>query len=152
MKLILKKALPNLGEPGEVVDVKDGYGRNYLIPQGFAYEASEANLARIEEEQAREAERTRRERLEAHRRAAQLEGLLVTFRERAGDDGSLYGSVTSADIAERVRSEGALDFELDRKTVQLDDPIKALGDFTVPIRLHPEVEVEIEVRVEEEVG
>lgn len=152
MKLILKKALPNLGEPGEVVDVKDGYGRNYLIPHGFAYEASEANLARIEEEQAREAERIRRDRLEAHRRAAQLEGLLITFRERAGDDGSLYGSVTAADIVDQIGGEGSLDFDLERKTVQLPDPIKALGDFTVPIRLHPEVEVEIEVRVEEEAG
>ncbi|MDX1492796.1 MAG: 50S ribosomal protein L9 [Longimicrobiales bacterium] len=149
MKLILKKDMPNLGEAGEVVDVKDGYGRNYLIPQGIAYEASEANLAKIEEERAREAERIRRERLEAHRRAAQLEGLLITFHERA-DDGKLFGSVTAADIAEKANQEAELDFELDKKAVVLDEPIKALGDVTVPIRLHAEVEVEIEVRVEEE--
>lgn len=149
MKLILKKDMANLGEAGEVVDVKDGYGRNYLIPQGLAYEASEANLKRIEEERAKEQERVRRERLEAHRRAAQLEGLLITFRERA-DDGKLFGSVTAADIAEKANQEGDLDYELDKRAVLLDEPIKALGDFTVPIRLHAEVEVEIEVRVEEE--
>lgn len=150
MKLILKKDMPNLGEAGEVVDVKDGYGRNYLIPQGIAYEASEANLLKIEEEQARQAERIRRERLEAHRRAAQLEGLLITFHERAGEDGKLFGSVTAADIAEQANKEAELDFELDKKAVDLDDPIKTLGDTTVVIRLHAEVEVEIEVRVEEE--
>lgn len=149
MKLILKKDMPNLGQAGEVVDVKDGYGRNYLIPHGFAYEASDANLARIEEERAREEERVRRERLEAHRRAAQLEGLLVTFRERA-DDGKLFGSVTAADITDQIQKEGALDFDLDKKAVVLDDPIKSLGDTTVTVRLHPEVEVDVEVRVEEE--
>ncbi len=150
MKLILKKDMPNLGEAGEVVDVKDGYGRNYLIPHGIAYEASEANLKRIEDERAREQERTRRERLEAHRRAAQLEGLLIGFRERASGDGKLFGSVTAADVAEKANQEADLDFELDKKAVLLDEPIKALGDVTVAIRLHPEVEVEIEVRVEEE--
>lgn len=149
MKLILKKDMPNLGEAGEVVDVKDGYGRNYLIPHGFAYEASDANLKRIEEERAKEQERVRRERLEAHRRAAQLEGLLITFRERA-DGGKLFGSVTAADIVEKANREGGLDFELEKRTVLLEEPIKALGDVTVPIRLHAEVEVEIEVRVEEE--
>ncbi len=150
MKLILKQDMPNLGEAGEVVDVKPGYGRNYLIPQGLAYEASEANLKRIEEERAKEAERRRRDRLEAHRRAAQLEGLLLTFHERAGEDGKLFGSVTAADIAEKAQAEAELDFELDKKTVILDDPIKTLGDVTVVVRLHAEVEAEIEVRVEEE--
>lgn len=150
MKLILKQDMPNLGEAGEVVDVKPGYGRNYLIPQGLAYEASDANLKRIEEERAKEAERRRRDRLEAHRRAAQLEGLLLTFHELAGEDGKLFGSVTAADIAEKAKEEAELDFELDKKTVVLDEPIKTLGDVTVAIRLHAEVEAEIEVRVEEE--
>lgn len=150
MKLILKKDMPNLGEAGEVVDVKDGYGRNYLIPQGIAYEASQANIERIEEEKAKEQERIRRERLEAHRRAAQLEGLLVTFYERAGDEGQLFGSVTAADIAERANAEGGLDYALDKKTVILEEPIKALGEYTVPVRLHAEVEVDVEVRVEEQ--
>lgn len=152
MKLILKKSMPNLGDAGEVVDVKPGYGRNYLIPQGIAYVASEANMKRIEEEQTKAQERARRDFLEARRRAAQLEGLVLTFRERAGDDGKLFGSVTAADIAEEARKTVDLDYEMDKRAVVLDEPIKALGSSTVSIRLHPEVEVEIEVEVEREGG
>lgn len=152
MKLILKKSMPNLGEAGEVVVVKAGYGRNYLIPQGIAYVASEANMKRIEEEQAKAQERARRDFLEARRRAAQLEGLVLTFKERAGEDGKLFGSVTAADIAADARSTVDLDYELDKKAILLDEPIKALGSSTVLVRLHPEVEVEIEVQVEPEEG
>jgi large subunit ribosomal protein L9 len=152
MKLILKKSMPNLGEAGEVVDVKAGYGRNYLIPQGIAYVASDANIQRIEEEQAKAEERARRDFLEARRRAAQLEGLVLTFKERAGEDGKLFGSVTAADIADDARSTVDLDYELDKRAILLDDPIKALGSSTVVVRLHPEVEVEIEVQVEPEEG
>lgn len=149
MKLILKKAMENLGEVGDVVDVKPGYGRNYLIPQGLAYEASEANVLRLAEEQSRTEERARRGFLEARRRASQLEGFSLTFHVRAGEDGKLFGSVTSADIAERV-NEGGLDFELDRRTILLDEPLRALGVVNVPVRLHPEVDVELEVRLERE--
>jgi large subunit ribosomal protein L9 len=149
MKLILKSAVDNLGEAGEVVQVKAGYGRNYLIPQGLAYVASEANMRRLEEEQARNKERSRRDYLEARRRASQLDGLSLTFTVRAGPDGKLFGSVTSADIAERA-NEGGLDFELERRSIGLDEPLKALGVVGVPVRLHQEVEVEIEVRVERE--
>jgi len=152
MKLILKRSMPNLGEAGDVVDVKAGYGRNYLVPQGFAYVASEANMKRIEEEQALAEERSRRDFLEARRRAAQLEGLTLTFRERAGDDGKLFGSVTAADIAAEARSTAALDFELDKKSVLLPDPLKELGTSTVLVRLHADVDVEIDVQIEREEG
>ena len=151
MKLILKQAVPNLGDAGEVVQVKSGYGRNYLIPQGLAYVASDANLERIEEEQAQAAERARRDFLEARRRASQLEGLRLVFTERAGDDGKLFGSVTVTDIADRANA-GELDFVMDKKAVQLEDPIKAIGSFDVAIRLHPDVEIEIGVEVEREEG
>ena len=151
MKLILKKAIENLGEVGEVVQVRAGYGRNYLIPQGLAFAASAANIRRLEEEQTRAEERSRRDYLEARRRASQLEGVSLTFAERAGDDGKLFGSVTAADITERT-NRGELDFELDKKTVLLDDPIKVLGVEDITIRLHAEVEVSIEVRVEREEG
>jgi large subunit ribosomal protein L9 len=151
MKLILKKSVENLGEAGEVVQVKDGYGRNYLIPQGLAYTASEANIARLEAEQAQAQERSRRDFLEARRRAAQLEGLSIVFRERAGEDGKLFGSVTKAHIAERA-NEGDLDFELDRRLVVLEEPLKTLGVTNVPVQLHADVVVEIEVRVEREEG
>ena len=151
MKLILKQAVDNLGEAGEVVQVKPGYGRNYLIPHGLAYEASPANIARLEAEQAQAEERSRRDFLEARRRAAQLEGMSLVFEERAGEDGKLFGSVTKAHIAERA-NEADLDFELDRRLIQLDEPLKTLGVTNVPVQLHPDVIVDIEVRVEREEG
>lgn len=151
MKLILKKAVENLGEAGEVVQVRPGYGRNYLIPQGLAFTASDANIRRLEEEQTRAEQSSRRGYLEARRRASQLEGVSLTFVERAGDDGKLFGSVTATDITERA-NQGGLDFELDKKAVLLDEPIKALGVEAITIRLHAEVEVSIEVRVEREEG
>jgi large subunit ribosomal protein L9 len=151
MKLILKKTVESLGEAGEVVQVKDGFGRNYLIPQGLAYVASEANIARLEAEQEQAQERSRRDFLEARRRASQLEGLSIVFQELAGEDGKLFGSVTKAHIAERA-NEGDLDFVLDRKLVVLEEPLKTLGITNVPVQLHADVVVEIEVRVEREEG
>lgn len=148
MKLILKETVANLGEAGDVVTVKAGYGRNYLVPQGLAYEASEANIQRLEEEQQRREERARRDYLEARRRAAQFVGMSLTFHARAGEDGKLFGSVTNADIAERAAD--SLDFELEKRVIALDEPLKTLGVFNVPVKLHAEVELEIEVRVEQE--
>ena len=147
MKLILKQSVPNLGEIGQVVTVKPGYGRNYLIPRGLAYVASAENLARIEAEQAKAKETARRDFLEARRRASQLEGLSLSFSENAGDDGHLFGSVTAADITKQINA-GDLDFELDRKAVQLEDVIKVVGETQVPIRLHADVTIEITVNVE----
>jgi large subunit ribosomal protein L9 len=147
MKVILTKAVANLGDAGEVVSVKPGYGRNYLIPQGLAYVASDANMARLEQERAVLAERSKRDFLEARRRASQLENASITFTARAGDDGKLFGSVTRADIAEKLQERG-LDFELDRRIVMLEEPIKTLGVTTVPVHLHADVRVDVEVRVE----
>lgn len=147
MKLILKEAVAHLGESGQVVDVKPGYARNYLIPQGLAYTASAANLRRLEEEQQAAEEKSRRDYLEARRRAAQLDGMVLTFQAKAGEEGKLFGSVTTADIADRANEKG-LDFEVDRRKMQLDEPLKQLGAFPVTIRLHADVEVQIEVRVE----
>jgi len=150
VKVILKQDLDNLGEQGEVVDVKAGYARNYLIPHGLAYEASQANLRVIEEERKRGEERAKRDYLEARRRASQLEGMSLTFHARAGEEGKLFGSVTNADVADRANEGGELDFELDRRQVILEEPIKQLGAFMVPVRLHADVVAEIEVRVERE--
>ena len=152
MKLILKKAVENLGEAGEVVTVKSGYGRNYLVPQGLAYEASEANMKRLEEEQRLAEERSRRDYLEARRRASQLVGMSLTFHARAGEDGKLFGSVTNADIADRANGSGTLDFELDKRRVVMDEPLKTLGVFEVSVHLHAEVDGAIEVHVEREAG
>ena len=150
MKLILKQSVENLGEPGEVIKVKPGYGRNYLIPQGLAYTATQANIEKLEQEQAQSEERSKRDFLEAGRRASQLEGISpITFYARAGDDGKLFGSVTTSDIADRINESG-MDFELNRRSILLDEPIKMLGVWEVPLNLHGEVQAHIEVHIERE--
>ena len=148
MKLILKEDMTNLGAAGDVVEVKAGYGRNYLIPQGLAYMASAANVKRVEEEKKRDEERARRDYLKARRRASQLDGVSLTFRARAGEEGKLFGSVTNADVVDKLNEVG-LDFEVERRWVQLEEPLKTLGDFRVSLQLGTEVSVEIEVRVEQ---
>lgn len=150
MKLILKKSVENLGGAGDVVSVKPGYARNYLLPQGLAYEASEANMRRLEEEQKRAEERSRRDYLEARRRAAQFGGMSLTFKARAGegDDAKLFGSVTNADIADRANATGKLDFELDKRAIVMDEPLKTLGTFEVSVHLHAEVDAVIQVHVQ----
>lgn len=149
MKLILRRTVDSLGTPGDIVDVKPGFARNYLIPQGMAYEASQANIRRLEDEKVQAEERARRDYLEAKRRAAQMERMVLTFHARAGEDGKLFGSVTGADIADRA-NEQELDFEVERRQVLLVEPIKTIGASMVTIRLFHEVEVEIEVQVERE--
>jgi large subunit ribosomal protein L9 len=129
-----------------VVNVKPGFARNYLLPRGFAFEASAANLRKIEEDKSRAEARGRRDYLEARRRASQLEGVSLTFHARAGDESKLFGSVTTADIADRLNEQG-LDFQVDRRSIELDEPIKALGVFGVPVKLHPDVRPEIKVWV-----
>lgn len=149
MKLILKEDVEHLGEAGEVVDVKPGFARNYLLPQRLAYEASAANIRRLEEEQKLAGERAKRDFLEARRRASKLEGLSLVFMARASEEGKLFGSVTSAEIVERLNA-GDLGFEVERRHVLLEEPLKAVGTFAVPVRLHQEVTVEVEVGIERE--
>lgn len=147
VKVILKETMDNLGESGDVVDVKPGYARNFLIPHGLAYEASDANVRRLEEERQRAEERARRDYLEARRRASQIDDARLTFLARASEEGRLFGSVTSADVADRL-NQLELDYEVDRRWVQLDEPLKELGAYMVTLRLHADVEVDVEVRVE----
>jgi large subunit ribosomal protein L9 len=149
MKVILKKDMQNLGASGEVVDVKPGYARNYLLPHGFAYEASAENIERLEEEQRRAEEVAKRDYLEARRRASQIEDLTLVFKAKAGEEGKLFGSVTNADVAARLNSDGALDFEVDKRHVE-NDPLKELGEHSVTIRLHSDVVLELPVVIEPE--
>lgn len=152
MKVILKEDLENLGEQGDVVDVKPGYARNFLLPRGLAYEASDANLERIERERQEAEERARRDYLEARRRASQLEDQVLVFSERASEEGKLFGSVTAADVADRLNERGDLDFEVDKRIVRLEEPLKTVGVANVEIELHGDVVVEVEVRVERDEG
>ncbi len=149
MRLILREAVEHLGQPGDLVTVKPGYARNYLIPRGLAYRATEANVQRIEEERRLREERARRIYLEANRQASQLEGLTLRFKARASEEGTLFGSVTARDILERAE-EAELGFELDKRSVLLDEPIKSVGEHVVSMKLHAGVETEVRVIVEAE--
>ena len=147
MKLILRRTVDRLGDQGDVVEVKAGYARNFLIPQGLAYVASGGNLRRLEQERDEAEEQAKHDYLEARRRASQLEGVSMVFHVRAGEEGKLFGAVTNADIADRLNQE-ELDFEVDRRVVMLEEPMKVLGTSKVVVRLHSQVEVEVEVQIE----
>jgi large subunit ribosomal protein L9 len=144
MQVILRERLDHLGNAGEVVDVKAGYARNYLIPQGLAYEATAGNVRRIESERARTQQKEAATAAEARERAKAIEGISLTFHARAGQEGKLFGSITSGDIAEKLAEQGVV---VDRRSIELEEPIKALGVTSVPIRLHPQVHPEIKVWV-----
>jgi large subunit ribosomal protein L9 len=146
IKLILRQDINKLGDAGDVVAVRAGYARNYLLPQGLAYAATAANMRQLEEERKRAEVRARRDYLEAKRRAAQLEAVSLTFHANAGEESKLFGSITAADIAGRL-NEQSLDFEVDRRWIELEEPIKALGVYNVPVRLHTDVKPEVKVWV-----
>jgi len=146
VKVILRQDMDTLGEAGEVVAVRPGYARNYLLPRGMAYEATARNIRQLEEEQKRTEANARRDFLEARRRASLLENVQITFEARAGDESKLFGSITNADIADRLNAYG-LDFEVDRRSIELDEPLKTLGMFSVPVKLHADVRPEIKVWV-----
>ena len=144
MEVILRQSVEKLGGPGEVVKVSNGYARNFLLPRGFAYEATPGNLKRIGAERGRleAAENDRRET--ASELAKRLEEVQLTFSARVGEEGKLFGSVTSADIAEQLAAQG---FTIERRLIDLHEPIKALGVYRVPVRLHADVKPEIRVWV-----
>jgi large subunit ribosomal protein L9 len=147
MQVILRQQLENLGQPGDLVEVKSGYARNYLIPKGFAYEATAGNVKRIESERAGAAKRDAATLNEARQRATSIEGVSLTFNARAGQEGKLFGSITAGDIADKLAEQG---ITIDRRQIDLDEPIKALGVTSVPVRLHAEVRPELKVWVIQE--
>ena len=144
MEVILRQAVESLGKPGDVVKVSNGYARNYLLPHGVAFEATPGNLKRIQQEKDRleAAENERREAAQAL--ATKLEQVQLTFSARVGDEGKLFGSVTSADVAQQLESQG---FHIEKRQIDLHEPIKALGVYRIPIRLHADVKPEIRVWV-----
>ena len=144
MELILKKTIDNLGEEGDVVNVKPGFGRNYLLPQGVAVLANPSNLARLEKESAAIEARKAAVKSEAEGIAKKINGVTVIIEQRAGADDKLFGSVTSGDIAEKLASLG---IEIDRKKIVLDEPIKTLGEFMVKIKTGYQVTAEVKVQV-----
>jgi large subunit ribosomal protein L9 len=144
MEIILRQAVENLGKPGDVVTVKNGYARNYLLPHGIAFEATAGNLKRIAQERGR-LEAAENERIgSAQELAKRLEEVQLTFSARVGEEGKLFGSVTSADIAEQLAAQG---FHIEKRLIDLHEPIKALGVYRVPVKLHADVKPEIRVWV-----
>jgi large subunit ribosomal protein L9 len=145
MQIILLEKLPNLGQLGDVVKVKDGFARNYLIPQGKAKRATQVNLAEFEKRRA-ELEQAQAEALrQAQERAAKLDGLMVQITQKAGVDGKLFGSVTNIDIAEALKTQG---FDVPRAAIRMPlGPIKQIGDQALNVALHADVVVSIKVSV-----
>jgi large subunit ribosomal protein L9 len=144
IEVILREDIKTLGRTGEMVRVKPGYARNYLLPQGLAYEATEGNKKRIAAETRVRSARSQAERTEAERFAATLSEVTLTLSGKAGEEGKLFGSITSQDIADALARQG---HTVDRRKIELEHPIKSTGAHTVAVRLHPEVNAELRVSV-----
>lgn len=143
-QVLLREDIDNLGARGEIVRVKAGYARNYLLPRNLAVEATANNVRQIEGERAALVKREAKERTTAEAQAEQLTTLKLAFERKVGEAGILYGSVTSMDIAHALREKG---YEIDRRKIALREPIKRFGNYTVPVRLHREVTVELPISV-----
>jgi len=143
-QVLLREDIDNLGARGEIVRVKAGYARNYLLPRNLAVEATSNNLRQIEGERAALAKREAKDRSSAELQAEVLRGLKLKFERRIGEAGVLYGSVTSMDIAHELKEQG---YEIDRRRIVLREPIKRFGSYEVPVRLHRDVTVQLPVSV-----
>jgi large subunit ribosomal protein L9 len=143
-KVLLREDVDDLGARGEIVRVRAGYARNYLLPRNLAVEATAGNVKGIEAERAALLKKEAKERSTAEAQSQQMGSLVLEFKRKAGEHGALYGSVTSMDIAESLQERG---YEIDRHRIHLREPLKRLGDFTVPVRLHREVTIDLQVKV-----
>jgi large subunit ribosomal protein L9 len=142
MEVILKEDVAKLGSRGDVIKVAEGYGRNYLLPKKLAIEATPANRAVIEQMKAAAVRRVAREKGDAEKLAQLLAGVSLSFTRKSGEHDQLFGSVTSADIARELEHKS---FNIDRRKIHLDEPLKHVGEFTVPIRLHKDVTAPVKV-------
>jgi len=144
MEVILKEDVNKLGHRGDVVKVADGYGRNYLLPQKLAIEATAANKVVIDQMKASAVRKSAKEKVSAEDLAATLDAVELVFERKVGDHEHLFGSVTSADIAHELEAKG---FTVDRRKISLDEPLKSLGEYHVPVKLHREVTSHVKVTV-----
>jgi large subunit ribosomal protein L9 len=143
-KVLLREDVDDLGARGEIVRVRAGYARNYLLPRNLAVQATAGNVKGIEAERAALLKKEAKERSTAEAQSQQMGSLVLEFKRKAGEHGALYGSVTSMDIAESLQERG---YEIDRHRIHLREPLKRVGDFTVPVRLHREVTIDLQVKV-----
>ena len=146
-KILLREDVDDLGARGETVRVRAGYARNYLLPRKLAVEATAGNVKQIQRERAVLLKKEATERATADAQSEQMGSLVLNFERKSGEQGALYGSVTSMDIAEALKDKG---YEIDRHRIQLREPLKRTGDFTVPLRLHREVTVDLQVKISSE--
>jgi large subunit ribosomal protein L9 len=144
IEVILREDVKSLGKTGELVRVRPGYARNFLLPKGLAYEASEGNKKRIAAETKARTTRLEADKVEAQAFAARLAAASVTLTGKAGDEGKLFGSVTAQDVADALAKQN---IQVDRRRIELEHPIKTLGSHAVVVRLHPEVHAEVRVQV-----
>jgi large subunit ribosomal protein L9 len=144
MEVILKEDVVNLGHRGEVVKVAEGYGRNFLLPRKLAMQATAANKAVVEQMKAAAERRYATEKAQAEELAVKLAPVALDFTRKSGEEGHLFGSVTSADIATELEAKG---FEIDRRKIQLNEPLKTVGDFDVAIKLYRDVTAQVKVKV-----
>jgi large subunit ribosomal protein L9 len=144
MKVILRQNVEELGLEGDIVNVAKGHGRNYLIPKGFALEATPQNIKGLELQRKKIEIRKVKAKEEAERLKQRIEGLVINLSQKAGEEGKLYGSVTSLDIGAALEKEG---FVINRRKILLDKPIKTLGEYAVPVKIYPEVTGSIKVVV-----
>lgn len=143
-KVLLREDVDDLGARGEIVRVRAGYARNYLLPRNLAVEATTGNVRGIEQERAALLKKEAKERATAEAQSQQMSSLELEFRRKAGEQGALYGSVTSMDLAESLKERG---YEIDRHRIHLREPLKRVGEYTVPVRLHREVTIDLRVKV-----
>ena len=143
-RILLREDIDDLGARGEIVRVRAGYARNYLLPRKLAVEATTSNVKQIEKERAALLKREAKERSTAQSQAEQMGSIVLTFKRKVGELGALYGSVTSMDITDALQERG---YEIDRHRIHLREPIKRVGDFQVPLRLHREVTIDLQVKV-----
>jgi len=144
MEVILKEDVIKLGHRGDVVKVADGYGRNYLLPGKLAIEATAANKAVIDQMKASAVRKSAKEKVEAEQLSTQLDALELVFERKVGEHDHLFGSVTSGDIAHALEAKG---FTIDRRKISLEDPLKTIGEYHVPVKLHREVTSHVKVTV-----
>jgi len=144
MELILKKTVETLGEEGDIVKVKPGYARNYLIPKKMAVLANKANLAQLQQEKAAIEARREKQRQEAESLSKKIAGVVIIIKHRVGEEDKLFGSVTAADISEKLTE---MDIQIDKKNILLSEPLKTLGEFTVPVKVGYQMTSDITVQV-----
>jgi large subunit ribosomal protein L9 len=147
MEVILKEDVEKLGSRGDMVKVAEGYGRNFLLPHRLAIEATSGNKKVIEQMRAASVRRSAKEKAQAEELSKQFDGVSLSFQRRSGEHDQLFGSVTSGDLADALAKKG---FNIDRRKIQLHEPLKTVGDFTVPVKLHKDVTAHLKVVIEKE--